>query len=92
MWTVVRQSPVGVRQRADQVEQRNDARVRMAVVVAEQSFVGADQAEVDIRGAIAAPGKPGENRRASQIDYLLRNSLIVFRTRSASAACGDSFR
>ena len=64
----------------------------MAVVVAEQSFVGADQAEVDIRGAFAATGKPGGNRRASQLDYLLRNSLIVFRTRSASGAWGDSFR
>jgi hypothetical protein len=42
-----------------------DVRVRMAVVVAEQSFVGADQAEVEIRGAFAAPGKPGVNRRAN---------------------------
>ena len=36
---VIRQPPVGVRQQAHQVKQGRDVRVRLAVVVAEQTFV-----------------------------------------------------
>ena len=50
MRAVVRQPPVGILQQADQVEQRGDVRVGLAVVVAEQPFVVADQAGVDVRG------------------------------------------
>jgi hypothetical protein len=47
---VVGQPSVTIRQQADQVEQRSDVRVGLAIVIAEQPLVVADQAGVDIRG------------------------------------------
>src|SRR4029079_2389329 len=41
---IVRQTSVQVRQEADQVEQRSDVRVRLPVVVSEQTFVVTNQA------------------------------------------------
>jgi hypothetical protein len=49
VWAVIRQPPVGVRQQADQVEQRDDVRVRLAIVVGEQPLVVANQAGVGVR-------------------------------------------
>src|SRR5262245_16157262 len=50
MRAVVRQPSVTVRQQADQVEQRSDVRVGLAIVVAEQPLVVADQAGVYVGG------------------------------------------
>ena len=44
MRTIVWQSSVQTVEQANEVEQRSDVRVRLAVVVAEQSFVVSDQA------------------------------------------------
>ncbi len=49
MRTIVRQSSVKTVEQADEVEQRSDVRVRLAVVVAEQTFVVSDQAGVHVR-------------------------------------------
>src|SRR5260370_36172785 len=47
--TIVRQSTVHVLQQADQIEQRSDVRVRLAVVVTEQAFVVTSKARVGVR-------------------------------------------
>src|ERR1051325_550674 len=45
---VVRQTPVGVLEQADEVEERRDVRVALAVVVAEQALVVTDQARIHV--------------------------------------------
>ena len=44
MRTIVWQPAIGVLKQADEIEQRSDVRIRLAVVVAEQAFVVTDQA------------------------------------------------
>ena len=47
--TIVRKTSVRVLEQADEIEQRSDVRVGLAVVVTEQAFVVTDQARVHIR-------------------------------------------
>src|SRR5258705_3161105 len=46
--TIVGQSAIQVLQQADQIEQRSDVRVRLAIVVTEQAFVVTSQARVSV--------------------------------------------
>src|SRR5206468_871765 len=50
MRPVIRQTTVQIFEQADEIEQRRDIRIRLAVVVAEEALVIADQARVCIRG------------------------------------------
>src|SRR5690349_13174297 len=50
MRPIVRQATISVVEQALQVEQRSDVRVRLPVVVTEETFVVTDQAREHIRG------------------------------------------
>src|SRR6185503_17819264 len=49
MRTIVGQSAVKTVEQADEVEQRSDVRVRLAVVVTEQTFIVTNQARINVR-------------------------------------------
>src|SRR5438552_9323734 len=50
MLPVIRQTTVEVFEQTDKIEQRRDIRIRLAIIVAEEAFVIADQARVCVRG------------------------------------------
>src|SRR5688572_239888 len=48
MRTIIRETAVETVEQADQIEQRSDVRVRLAVVVTEEAFVITDQAGINV--------------------------------------------
>ena len=53
MRTVIRKTSIHTVQKADQIEQRSDVRIRLAIVITEKAFVVTDQARVNIRDLIS---------------------------------------
>src|SRR6185369_6568150 len=49
MRTVIRKTSIHTVQKADQIEQRSDVWIRLAIVITEQAFVVPDQARIYIR-------------------------------------------